>query len=195
MVGLNVLLSPTLLFSRLYFEYTEVLSTETWLLLSTAGSPLYHQKFTAFIFAQVALNTCLFLFSICIVQQFFEKKKTFPEHYFIMLLLLLVLFMLDILAALLIFPNLLFLTLKSLYFTLWGMLSAAFFPAVYQVFLAGKEYFCLLSDAIFCRNRCTDGHTNPKRPRQKKKAPANHAPIKGSTIPFFPMLTHTVFIA
>jgi hypothetical protein len=127
LVGLNVLLSPTLLFSRLYFEYTEVLSTETWLLLSTAGSPLYHQKFTAFIFAQVALNTCLFLFSICIVQQFFAKKKTFPEHYFIMLLLLLVLFMLDILAALLIFPNLLSLTLKSLYFTLWGMLSAAFF--------------------------------------------------------------------
>jgi len=124
LVGINVVFSPVILLRTLYQEYTEILSTEAWILQTTPGSSLYHPLFKTLIIAEVMLNVFLLFMSLYLVQQFFTKKQIFPRVYSIILILSVVLLISDALVIKLIFPQLLVLTPEAVWHLIRATLSA-----------------------------------------------------------------------
>jgi len=77
--AIGLLLYPVQTMVFLITELIPALSPENWSALTSPASPYYHSYLAPLLIAELVGNICFFIFSICLVVFFFQRRKYAPK--------------------------------------------------------------------------------------------------------------------
>ena len=77
--AIGLMLYPVQTMVFLITELIPALSPENWSMLTSPASPNYHSFLAPLVIAELVGNICFFIFSICLVIFFFQRRKYAPK--------------------------------------------------------------------------------------------------------------------
>src|SRR5574341_1139919 len=95
LVAIGLVLGPIRLFSFILKDILPAFEKETWAIISTPGTEVYHPMFAPLIIGEVIINVLFLIFSIAVAILFFQRKKIVPKLIIILYLTYLVFLVVD----------------------------------------------------------------------------------------------------